>query len=338
MTKKLLLIVILIASCSEIRAQTDSIIFKNGNYIVGEIKSMDKNILEIETDYSDSDFKIEWNGIDQIFTDTYLLISLSNGSRYNGHLKSTGPQQINIITDYEETIPVGLLDIVILEGIDKGFWSQLYATIDIGFDLAKANDFRQLSMRSNLGYIAKRWQLDGHYNTLATVQSDADDINNTEGGLTYKYFLPHDWYPLASIGFSSNTEQQLDLRISGKLGMGKYVIHTNKAYLGFSIGANYNSENYTPDSIADRESWEGFIGSELNMFNMGDLNLFTSTIAYPSLTESKRWRSDFKMNLKYDLPLDFYIKFGVTVNYDNQPAPGSPDTDYILHSGFGWEW
>jgi len=299
---------------------------------------MDRNVLKIETDYSDDDFTIEWDGVQEIFTETYFLITLTDGSRYNGNLKTASPGKVAILTDESQTLEVNLLDIVILDDIDQGFWSQIYASVDFGLDITKANNFSQLSMRSNAGYIAKRWQLDGSYNTYFSRQDELEDVKRTDGGATYKYFLPHDYYPLASIDFLSNTEQQLQLRTTGKLGMGKYVVHTNKSYWGFSLGANYNNENYAIDSIADRKSWEGFLGSELNFFNVGDLNLLTSIIAYPSFTESGRWRSDLKFDAKYDLPLDFYIKLGFTVNYDNQPAAGSPETDYIFHTGFGWEW
>ena len=44
------------------------------------------------------------------------------------------------------------------------------------------------------------------------------------------------------------------------------------------------------------------------------------------------------MDLKYDLPLDFYVKGGLTVNYDNQPAAGATELDYVFNSGLGWEW
>ncbi len=319
-------------------SQVDSLIFKNGNYIVGEVKSMDRNILKIETDYSDDDFTIEWDGIKEIYTETFFLITLTDGSRYNGHLKSTEPGKISIETDDGKTVDVNLIDIVILNDLDKGFWNQIYATVDFGLDLTKANNFRQFSMRSNIGYIAKLWQLDANYNLLKSEQDDVDDINRTDGGLTFKYFLPHDWYPLVSLDFLANTEQDLDLRTTGKFGVGKYVIHTNKTYWGFSLGANYNNENYVTPTTPDRKSWEGFFGTELNMFNTGDLSLLTSLIAYPSFTESGRWRSDFKIDFKYDLPLDFYIKLGYTLNFDNQPAKGASKTDYVLHTGFGWEW
>jgi hypothetical protein len=149
--------------------------------------------------------------------------------------------------------------------------------------------------------------------------------------------MPRDWYAIAGMTFFSNTEQKIELRTTSNLGMGKYLIHTNRTYWGFLAGASNNNEIFA-DTTASRNSWEGFFGSELNMFNVGDLNLITNLIVYPSFTESGRWRADFTFDIKYDLPLDFYIKYNITVNYDNRPVPGAPETDYVMHFGFGWEW
>ena len=339
MRKLFILQFLLLIGTAKVFSQTDSLIFTNGNYIVGEVKTMNKNVLTIETAYSDADFAVEWSGIKEIYTKTFFLITLSNGNRYNGQLKSVAPGKVLILTsEAQGPVEVKLEELVILDDIDLGFWSQIYATVDLGFDLTKANNFRQLSIRSNIGYIAKRWQLDGTFNTLSSIQDDVEDIKRTDGGVTFKYFLPHDWYPMVSLEFLSNTEQQLDLRTTTKLGMGKYVIHNNRSYWGFSLGANLNAENYSSAETADRESWEGFLSTELNLFNMGDLSLLTQLFAYPSFTESGRWRSDFNIDTKYDLPHDFYIKLGYTLNFDNQPAEGSSKTDYVLHAGFGWEW
>jgi len=318
--------------------QPDSLIFNNGNTIVGEVKSLERNILKIETDYSDSDFTIEWDGIKEIYTTTNFLITLTNGSRYNGSINSSDPGKITITTDEDGMLTVNPDEIVYLDDMDKGFWSQLYASIDIGFDLSKSNNLRSFSSRSSIGYIARRWQLDGTFNRMTSKQDDVDDIERTDGKIAFKYFLPNDWYPTASVDFMSNTELQLNLRTSGKLGFGKYLVHSNELYWGFSVGANFNDEDYTPPELDDRQSLEGFLGTELNLFNVGDLSLMTNFVAYPSFTESGRWRSDFKFDVKYDLPLDFYIKAGFDLNYDNQPAEGSPEFDYVLHTGIGWEW
>ncbi|MGV8826935.1 MAG: DUF481 domain-containing protein [Breznakibacter sp.] len=292
----------------------------------------------MKTTFSDSDFAIEWNGVKEIFTQSYFLITLSNGNRYNGTIQSSGTNQLSIVTDDGQAIPIHFDEIVFMEDVNKGFWSQIYASIDFGFDLTKANSFKQYSMRSNLGYMARRWQLDANYNALNTYQDNVDDIQRDEGGVTFKFFLPKDWYPLISLGLLSNTEQNLNLRSTGKLGMGKFLIHTNKTHLGLMVGVNFNVENYNLGSTPDRESWEGFLGSELNMFNIGDFNLLTQFVVYPSFTESRRWRSDFRVDGKYDLPLDFYVKFGLTLNYDNRPANDAPQSDYVFRTGFGWEW
>ena len=74
------------------------------------------------------------------------------------------------------------------------------------------------------------------------------------------------------------------------------------------------------------------------MFDIGDLSLLTKAMAYPSITEAGRWRADFNFDMNYDLPLDFYIKLGFSLNYDNRPVEGASETDYVLHTGFGWEW
>jgi putative salt-induced outer membrane protein YdiY len=322
------------------KAQTDSLIFRNGNFIVGEVKKMDRNVVKVKTPYSDKDFEIKWNRIKEIYTETYFLISLSDGSRYNGTLHSTEPGRVAIITEKGRQIKINIIDIVFLDDLDKGFWSQLYFSIDVGVDLAKAHNFKQISTHNTIGYTAKRYSLDTYFNTLFSRQDESEDIKRTDGGVSYRYFMPGDWYPLASVTFLSNTEQKLNLRTTWKIGMGKYVVHTNEAYWGFILGTNYNNENFSDETTETRRSWEGFLGSELNMFNIGDLDLLTGIFVYPSFTEKGRWRIDYTIDTKYEMWFDddFYIKLSFNLNFDNQPAEGASETDYVFHTGFGWEW
>lgn len=319
--------------------EPDSIIFTNNNYVVGEVKTMQKGVLMMETPFSDKDFAIELDGIKEIYCKTYFLITLTDGRRYNGTIQTIEPRKIKIIADGGEEVIVMLNEIVFMDDVDQGFWNQLYASIDIGFDLTKANNFKQVSMRSTAGYLAKRWNLDGTFNTLNSRQDSVQDINRTDGSVGFKYYLPKDWYLVTSVNFLSNTEQKLELRTTIKAGAGKYMVHTNRKYWSFAAGLNYNNENFSSED-AERNSMEGFFGSELNLFDVGNLNLITKLLVYPSLTESRRWRSDFNIDTKYEMPFDddFYVKVGLTLNYDNQPVEGATDTDYVIYTGFGWEW
>jgi hypothetical protein len=82
---------------------------------------------------------------------------------------------------------------------------------------------------------------------------------------------------------------------------------------------------------------EGYVGSELNLFDIGDFSLFISIFIFPSFTESGRWRSDIRLDTKYKFPKDFYIKFGLTMNYDNRPALAGKKIDYVFAFSVGWE-
>lgn len=344
--KKVFLILTIVFVISEFaNAQKDSLIFRNGNYMVGEVKKMDKNVATVETPYSDKDFNIKWNSIQEIYTNTYFLMTLSNGSRYNGTISSNAPGRISIVTDEGDSVHVNHSDIVYLDDLDRGFWSQLSFSIDLGLDLTQANNFKKFTTSTRLGYTAKRWGLDAYYATLFSRQDDTEDIDRTEAGISHRYFLPKDWYTLISIDFLASTELNLDLRTTAKMGMGKFLVHTNKSYLGIAAGGNYNNENYFSDttsteSVPNRQSMEAFLGAEYNMFNVGDLDLLTSLTTYPSLTESGRWRIDFKIETRYEMWFDddFYIKLSYSVNYDNQPPEGATEMDYVFATGFGWKW
>ena len=334
--KKTILITFFLFNALFLFSQTDSLVFKNGDIMVGEIKSMDKGVLKIETDYSDEDFKIEIEKIKKIYTSSFISITLTDGTRHEGTLLTDADGTVHIVGE-EDLSLTDINEIVFMKTVDKTFGDRFSASIDLGFNLTKANNFRQFSSRSGIGYLSKNWSLNAYYNTILSNQDDADSIRRIEPGIQYKLLLPKDWYLPAFLEFLSNTEQDLKLRTTLKLGAGKYVIHTNSVYWAFIGGVNLNSENYSV-SESDRTSMEGFFGTEFNMFDVGDLNVLTNIYVYPSFTERRRWRSDFVFDLKYDLPLDFYVSVGLTINYDNQPVETSKEFDYILHSGLGWEW
>jgi len=320
----------------EANALSDSLILNNNNVIVGEVKSMDRGVVIIETDYSKEDFRVEWGGIKEIYTTSFFIITISDGTRLNGRLQGGSSGKISIKTNDDSLREYKKEELVYFKSIDKGFLDRINANIDFGFSLTKSQNLMNINVRSTIGYMEEKWSASATYNSLTSSQDEVDPIRSRDGGLVFNYFLPKDWYIPASVSFLSNTEQKIDLRTLAKLGVGNYIIHTNQSYWALAAGISYNKENYTEAN--DRNSTEGFFGTELNMFDIGDLNLLAKLVAYPSFTESGRWRGDFVFDAKYDLPLDFYIRFGITVYYDNRPVEGAPETDYVLQSGFGWEW
>lgn len=318
-------------------AQKDSLVLKNGDIIVGELKSLDKGVVTVETDYSKSDFTIEWSGIREIYLKSRFLITMKDGRRINGTFQSVkGTNEVHITNGDSTGFNTAMDDIVFLKGLKSDFWSRAHASIDFGLSIAKANNLKQYSMRSAAGYVADLWLAEFYYNDNRSSQDSLADIKRTESGGSYTWFLPNDWYLVGAVTTLSNTEQALKMRFSAKTGAGKYLLHTNKAYMGLGAGLSLNHESFTNDT-PERTSLEGYFGASVNLFDIGDLSLLSNLYVYPGLTESGRWRSDFKFDIKYDLPMDFYLKFGITLNYDNRPAVAGKETDYVYVFSVGWE-
>ena len=76
----------------------DLIVLKNGDRINGEIKTLRESVLVIETPYSDSDFNIEWDGIEQIISPREFLIYLSSKERIFASFNSSGKRSHVILS------------------------------------------------------------------------------------------------------------------------------------------------------------------------------------------------------------------------------------------------
>lgn len=317
------------------RAQRDSLWLSNGNIIVGELKDMARGVATLETPYSDSDFKIEWSEVRKVRTESTYLVQTVHGDRYTARLHSTDTGHVRMRGGIDSAV-VLLGDIVYLKSVKADFWSRASASIDFGYNYTKANNLQQYSARCGVGYLTDRWSTAGTFNFVRSTQDDVDPIRRTDVGANYRRTLPHNFFAAMDISFLSNTEQLLDLRSSYQPTIGYYVARTNSMYLLGALGGAYTHEDYSTDAPR-RESFEGLIGVELNMFDTGDLSLLLSSKAFPNFTEAGRWRMDHRFDVKYDLPLDLYVRAGITLNYDNRPVEGAPETDYVIQTALGWE-
>jgi putative salt-induced outer membrane protein YdiY len=332
MKKYLFLFLISIAG----NAQNDSIQLRNNDVLVGEVKSFSKGILNLKTTYSDKDFRIEFNKVKGLTIERKCLIILTNGRRRFGNIRTDINGKVQITLEDNKIEQFNLEEIIALEEVDDNFWSRIKGSVNFGFNFTKANSNSQFTIGGDLNYIDKLWMLEGDVSVLNSTQNDADKTKRTDANLQLIRILINKWYLLGDVSFLANTEQALDGRITPSVGFGKFLISTNKLYLGFSLGLTYNIENYVNISL-NKTSSEAFVSTSFNMFDFNDFDLKTGIKFYTGISEKGRVRTDYDITLKYDLPLDLYIKLGFTLNFDNQPAIIGNEVDYIFTSGFGWK-
>ncbi|MFV0566412.1 MAG: DUF481 domain-containing protein [Flavobacteriaceae bacterium] len=336
---KILFSIIILATSINSTAQTDTLMLKNKDKIIGEIKHMKKGVLTIETDYSDSDFKISWLEVLSMSSSQLYFITLTKGQRLQSHIKAK-PESPNAIflSNGSEWISIPIKDVVEFKAVESNILSRITTSVSLGYNFTKSNNLSQFILNGKLSYTGFKWESNANYDAIVSTQDQTNRSERTDAGLGFRYFMQRDWFLDVTASFLSNNQLDLDLRSNVRGGAGKFLLHNNKLYLGIGAGLAWNNEKYITVPEDNRTSAESYGGLEFNMFDMGDLDVYTRILFYPSLTESGRVRSDIDFDLKYDLPLDLFIKLGFTYNYDNKPAAGFNKSDYVFNTTFGWEF
>ena len=324
---------------SSLYGQTDTLYFTDNTMMYGEVKGLKTGVLSIETGFSDSDFQISWDKVTQFYSPNVFIVSLDNNERLVTTLNSDRQAISNLILyRNNRAFRVKIKNVVSIEPVEEEVWDRFKISFDLGLNITKANNLNQFSTRGYMGYLTEKWNADATLDIVSSSQDSVATTQRTDGKIGFSYFLGNGWFTMASVGVLQNTEQKLDLRITPQIAGGNYIIMNSELYWGLYLGLSYNREYYSSDSTGIRESGEASAGTEFNIFDFEDLGLLTNLSVFKTITGGDRTRADFKFDIKYDLPMDFYIRLGYTLNYDSKPVEGASETDYVFQTSFGWEY
>lgn len=315
----------------------DSLKLNDNQVIIGEIQSMDQSVLVFKTSFSDSDFKIKWWKVKEVYSKRFFIITLSDGRRFNSSIAtdSIDKKHVNLI-DEGEKITTELNKVTSLDPFENSFFQRLEVAFDAGFSSTKANNFQQLTANATINYKAFKWNFLSGLSMVYSKQDNTDNISRYEGNFSTQRFLPKEWYLSGAVDLLSNSDQKLDLRTTGSLGGGYFIKKNNNLYFGTGAGLAYNHESYS-DQESSQSSLESYISADFNKYDIGDFSILTSATLSPSLTQSGRLRFDYRFSLKYDLTSSIYLKSSLTYNFDNQAVEGATKGDYTFQITVGWD-
>ncbi len=250
MSKKLLPFFLFLFLSIHLFSQKDSIKLASGQILLGKIESLDKSILVFSTPFSDSDFKIKWSKVKEIYSKEEFIISLSDGKRFNSTINtdSTNKNQI-ILFDEGERKYSPIDEIIFIDPFSDSFFKRISAAFDVGLTLTKANNSQQATANARVSYTAFKWNISTSFNMVFSKQDSIDDVSRYEASINIQRLLPKDWFLNAGTDFLSNTEQKLKLRTTTSLGGGYFIKKNNKLYFGTGAGLAYNIETYSGPDI-----------------------------------------------------------------------------------------
>jgi len=321
-------------SATVARAQADVVVTKSGDRLVGEIKSLLKDVLTVSTAYSDVDFKIEWDKVASIESTRQFLVETFDGRRIVGSLKADPAGKAVQIG----TTSVPLAELASVVPIERTLWSRLDGGLDFGYSHTKTNSATQLSLAGNVSYRDERNVNALFVNVFRSSQDQAPTTQRWDLGNDFRHLLGTRWYVNTSQDFLNSEEQGLDLRTTIGGGGGRYLLRSSSQYLALGGGIAWTNEDYTDTSLPTKNSAEAYLGTEFMTEKMKFADVLTRLTYYPSLTISGRHRLNYKFDLDFNLPGDWYFRIGIFANYDNRPPEGFSKSDYGWSNAFGFKF
>lgn len=338
MQRILLICMLFFAMKTSLFAQNDTIKLSNNDVLIGEFIRMGKSVLTFSTPYSDSDFLIKWSEVKEFYSPRIFIVSLNSGERFTTTIDSDRSNSKQVIL-YEKGTKrtVNNLDIIHIETYGTKFFSRIDASFDIGVNFTKATNLKQITANTLLEYIVSKWNYKIFFNGVFNRQDNTENINRYNSNFSVQRYLPKDWFLQGTVDFLSNNDQNLKLRSFGGIGPGYFIKNNYRMFLSIGAGLAYNNELFFSDFAPDKSSLESYFEVRFNEYGLGKFSIQSNFLFLPSLTESKRIRLTYKLDLVYDITSRVYIKTGFNYSYDNQPFGLTPKDDYVFQTTLGWD-
>lgn len=312
----------------------DVIVLSNGDQMRGEIKELTKKVVVISTDYSDEDFRIKWEKVARIESDRTFLVEKFSGDRLAGSIKPDAAPNAAVVGGEK----VALSDFAYVRPFEQTFWSRMDAGFDFGYSMTKANGVKQLTGAANIAYTGERSLVTLSSNIFFNEQTNAPRTRRWELIPNYRHLLGRSWYADVRADFYSSQEQQLSLRYTQAAGIGRYLLRSPDQHLAVGAGLAFTSESYLDPNVPRQNSGEIYSGVDYLTEKLRFADLVTSFIIYPSFTIPGRYRINFKTDLDFNLPGDWYFRIGYYNNFDSAPPNSLPRNDYGWRNSIGYKF
>lgn len=316
-----------------LQAASDVVVTTSGDRLVGEIKRLEKKVLVLSTDYSDSDFLIKWEKVAHIESSRTYVMETFQSVRSTGTLAPTPAGAGSATIDGER---VSLPDLASIQPVERSFWSRFDAGFSLGFSGTRANSAKQFTAGGNFSYQDDLRLITAAANLFSSRQANAPRTQRWDVHAEHRRFLGKRLYATGSGSFLGSLEQGLDLRSTLGGGVGAYLRRSTSEYFALGGGVAWTNERYGNPALPIGNSAEAFAGFDFRTERLRAFDLFTQIVALPSLTVTGRYRLNYRTDLDFNLPGDWFFRTGLYGNFDSKPpAGGLSRNDYGWTNSFG---
>ena len=320
-------------------ADTDVVIFKNGDRLTGEVKSLERGRLRFKTEATDT-INIEWDEVAYLSSEQNIQVGTILGTRYLGHLVRSEDKFNLIVETGAGPIKLNNTQVVQMTPIEDEVVNRLDGEITAGYNFTKANEVEQLNLGLDLEYRTETRIFSLDFDSVLTDSAENDANQRENLNLVYRRLLKNRWLLGGNISLTRNDELGIDLRTSVGGGGGRILRQTGHSSLILEGGLLGTREDLA-GSTTDQETIEAYalVTWDWFRYDSPELDLSTSLQVIPNLTDTGRVRSELEITLKWEMIEDLFWQLELYDSYDSRPATaGAEKNDYGIISSLGYDF
>ena len=334
---RILAVLLCVAAPAAGQGKTDVITLQNGDRITGEIKSLSRGRLKLETDDAGT-IEIEWDNILQVRSAWQFDVVTVDGRRLFGSLGGTTARTV-VITLGNETTTLPIPEVNTISRIGASFWTKLEGSVSAGFSYTQSSGIAQTTFNSDTQFRQPLYLVRLTGAATVTEQEDQEDDDRASMSLSYERYRGTKWF-LALAGRLENNES-LGLVLRSQVGgvLGQRLVRTNRAQ--FQAGAGVVGNNEEAVSAESTQNIEGILTAQASYYTYdGRKTTIDAAFAYyPSMSQAGRQRLQIDSSLKRDIVTDLIVSLSLYYTFDSDPPEtGAERTDVGIVTSIGWSF
>lgn len=309
---------------------TDVVEVKNGDRLTGKIIKIFRGELYFDGNET-GDVRIDLKQISFLMgrSKSFIIESVDN-QRLIGKIERASTTGNVLIKSLSDSIVLKIDEIIILNGFESKLIERIDGNVNLGYSFTKSSDITRFNLSNELSYTAEKWRTIQSFSSIYTI-GDGDGIERINADLTTIYTLQKRWLALGDFQFQRMLELGVASRVIGIVGAGRKLIQNKNIGLIAGTGISAQRESSVDGSVSNVEA-ELPILIRLNLFQLKkpDITVSSSLNYYYSLSVSKRFRVDYKIDFNYEVVKNLLVGFQFFYNYDSKPL-----AENISYNDFG---